>query len=181
MQIQIDSRISSVCTRIFSPHRGSALIFRLLLQFFNLQDNHLTTRPSGSVHEMENTSFLTPAGPVLSTPGVAKSPLSSEDTKCACECSSISRSVNFAMSCGNQGLLISNVGCASLFTRGPVNEDVFVGAASTVREMKTMESDIQEITEQIHRLLLQVRWDADGQISRTHSIHFRRRGCLLKH
>uniref|UniRef100_A0AAQ4QR73 Period circadian clock 2 n=1 Tax=Gasterosteus aculeatus aculeatus TaxID=481459 RepID=A0AAQ4QR73_GASAC len=38
---------------------------------------------------------------------------------------------------------------------GPVNEDVFVGAASTVREMKTMESDIQEITEQIHRLLLQ--------------------------
>ncbi|KAM8849852.1 period circadian protein homolog 2 isoform 2-T3 [Spinachia spinachia] len=38
---------------------------------------------------------------------------------------------------------------------GPVNEDVFVGAVSTVREIKTMESDIQEITEQIHRLLLQ--------------------------
>ncbi|KAM6919651.1 period circadian protein homolog 2 [Lycodopsis pacificus] len=35
---------------------------------------------------------------------------------------------------------------------GPVNEDVFVSA---VREMETMESDIQEITEQIHRLLLQ--------------------------
>uniref|UniRef100_G3PJQ0 Period circadian clock 2 n=1 Tax=Gasterosteus aculeatus aculeatus TaxID=481459 RepID=G3PJQ0_GASAC len=79
---------------------------RPIMLFFNLQDNHLITRPS-----------------VLSTPGV--------------------------------GLLISNVGCASLFTRGPVNEDVFVGAASTVREMKTMESDIQEITEQIHRLLLQ--------------------------
>ncbi|XP_075953885.1 period circadian protein homolog 2 [Anarhichas minor] len=38
---------------------------------------------------------------------------------------------------------------------GPVNEDVFVGPVSAVREMKTMESDIQEITEQIHRLLLQ--------------------------
>ncbi|XP_068594052.1 period circadian protein homolog 2 isoform X1 [Cebidichthys violaceus] len=38
---------------------------------------------------------------------------------------------------------------------GPVNEDVFVGTVSAVREMKTMESDIQEITEQIHRLLLQ--------------------------
>ncbi|KAK9539242.1 hypothetical protein VZT92_004359 [Zoarces viviparus] len=37
----------------------------------------------------------------------------------------------------------------------PVNEDVFVGPVSAVREMKTMESDIQEITEQIHRLLLQ--------------------------
>ncbi|XP_054479590.1 period circadian protein homolog 2 isoform X2 [Anoplopoma fimbria] len=37
----------------------------------------------------------------------------------------------------------------------PVNEDVFVGPLSAVREMKTMESDIQEITEQIHRLLLQ--------------------------
>ncbi|XP_034412208.1 period circadian protein homolog 2 isoform X2 [Cyclopterus lumpus] len=38
---------------------------------------------------------------------------------------------------------------------GPVNEDVFVGPVSAVREMKTMDSDIQEITEQIHRLLLQ--------------------------
>ncbi|XP_031710799.1 period circadian protein homolog 2 isoform X2 [Anarrhichthys ocellatus] len=38
---------------------------------------------------------------------------------------------------------------------GPVNEDVFVGPVSAVCEMKTMESDIQEITEQIHRLLLQ--------------------------
>ncbi|XP_049453641.1 period circadian protein homolog 2 isoform X2 [Epinephelus fuscoguttatus] len=38
---------------------------------------------------------------------------------------------------------------------GPVNEDVFVAPVSTVREMKTMEPDIQEITEQIHRLLLQ--------------------------
>ncbi|XP_074507414.1 period circadian protein homolog 2 isoform X2 [Sebastes fasciatus] len=38
---------------------------------------------------------------------------------------------------------------------GPVNEDVFVAPVSTIREMKTMDSDIQEITEQIHRLLLQ--------------------------
>ncbi|TNN37802.1 Period circadian 2 [Liparis tanakae] len=38
---------------------------------------------------------------------------------------------------------------------GPVNGDVFVGPLPAVREMKTMESDIQEITEQIHRLLLQ--------------------------
>ncbi|KAJ8357470.1 hypothetical protein SKAU_G00202640 [Synaphobranchus kaupii] len=36
---------------------------------------------------------------------------------------------------------------------GPVNEDVF--AASPSVEAKTMDSDIQEITEQIHRLLLQ--------------------------
>ncbi|XP_069548080.1 period circadian protein homolog 2 isoform X1 [Brachyistius frenatus] len=38
---------------------------------------------------------------------------------------------------------------------GPVNEDVFVAPVSTVSKMKTMDSDIQEITEQIHRLLLQ--------------------------
>ncbi|XP_042352927.1 period circadian protein homolog 2 isoform X2 [Plectropomus leopardus] len=38
---------------------------------------------------------------------------------------------------------------------GPVNEDVFVVPVSNVREMKTMDPDIQEITEQIHRLLLQ--------------------------
>uniref|UniRef100_A0AAQ5Y0M2 Period circadian protein homolog 2 n=1 Tax=Amphiprion ocellaris TaxID=80972 RepID=A0AAQ5Y0M2_AMPOC len=38
---------------------------------------------------------------------------------------------------------------------GPVNEDVFVAPASTVREVKSIDSDIQEITEQIHRLLLQ--------------------------
>ncbi|XP_064194336.1 period circadian protein homolog 2-like isoform X7 [Anguilla rostrata] len=36
---------------------------------------------------------------------------------------------------------------------GPVNEDVFAAPPST--EVKTMDSDIQEITEQIHRLLLQ--------------------------
>ncbi|XP_030628984.1 period circadian protein homolog 2 isoform X2 [Chanos chanos] len=36
---------------------------------------------------------------------------------------------------------------------GPVNEDVFV--APSVAEGKAMDSDIQEITEQIHRLLLQ--------------------------
>ncbi|KAK2822419.1 hypothetical protein Q5P01_022484 [Channa striata] len=38
---------------------------------------------------------------------------------------------------------------------GPVNEDVFVAPVSPVSELKTMASDIQEITEQIHRLLLQ--------------------------
>ncbi|XP_035526408.1 period circadian protein homolog 2 isoform X4 [Morone saxatilis] len=38
---------------------------------------------------------------------------------------------------------------------GPVNEDVFVAPVSTVGKMKTMDSDIQEVTEQIHRLLLQ--------------------------
>ncbi|XP_075877510.1 period circadian protein homolog 2 isoform X2 [Nelusetta ayraudi] len=37
----------------------------------------------------------------------------------------------------------------------PVNEDVFVAPPSNVAEMKTMDSDIQELTEQIHRLLLQ--------------------------
>ncbi|XP_060762071.1 period circadian protein homolog 2 [Neoarius graeffei] len=36
---------------------------------------------------------------------------------------------------------------------GPVNEDVF--AAPATAESKTMDSDIQDITEQIHRLLLQ--------------------------
>lgn len=46
-----------------------------------------------------------------------------------------------------------------LFIRGPVNEDVFVPSVSTVGEMKTMDSDIQEVTEQIHRLLLQVKED----------------------
>ncbi|XP_019117798.1 period circadian protein homolog 2 isoform X5 [Larimichthys crocea] len=38
---------------------------------------------------------------------------------------------------------------------GPVNEDVFLAPSSTVAEMKKMDSDIQEVTEQIHRLLLQ--------------------------
>ncbi|XP_070829845.1 period circadian protein homolog 2 isoform X2 [Chaetodon trifascialis] len=38
---------------------------------------------------------------------------------------------------------------------GPVNEDVFVPPMSTVAETKSMDSDIQEVTEQIHRLLLQ--------------------------
>uniref|UniRef100_A0A673H8T8 Period circadian protein homolog 2 n=1 Tax=Sinocyclocheilus rhinocerous TaxID=307959 RepID=A0A673H8T8_9TELE len=38
---------------------------------------------------------------------------------------------------------------------GPVNEDVF--AAPAAAEGKSVDSDIQEITEQIHRLLLQVR------------------------
>ncbi|KAM3866226.1 period circadian protein homolog 2 [Diretmus argenteus] len=38
---------------------------------------------------------------------------------------------------------------------GPVNEDVFVASAPVPSEMKMVDSDIQEITEQIHRLLLQ--------------------------
>lgn len=37
-----------------------------------------------------------------------------------------------------------------------MNEDVFVAPPSNIAEMKTMDSDIQELTEQIHRLLLQV-------------------------
>lgn len=43
------------------------------------------------------------------------------------------------------------------FSRGPVNEDVF--AAPATAEGKAMDSDIQDITEQIHRLLLQVSQD----------------------
>ncbi|KAM9844851.1 period circadian protein homolog 2 [Aulostomus maculatus] len=38
---------------------------------------------------------------------------------------------------------------------GPVNEDVFVAPSSAVAEKKSMDSDIQEIIEQIHKLLLQ--------------------------
>ncbi|XP_077378100.1 period circadian protein homolog 2 isoform X2 [Festucalex cinctus] len=38
---------------------------------------------------------------------------------------------------------------------GPVNEDVFMAPLSAGSESKVMDSDIQEITEQIHRLLLQ--------------------------
>ncbi|XP_061776350.1 period circadian protein homolog 2 isoform X2 [Nerophis ophidion] len=38
---------------------------------------------------------------------------------------------------------------------GPVNEDVFMAPVVAAAEQKTMDSDIQEITEQIHRLLLQ--------------------------
>lgn len=45
--------------------------------------------------------------------------------------------------------------------RGPVNEDVFVAPVSAATEMKTMDSDIQDITEQIHRLLLQVSEDTE--------------------
>lgn len=51
--------------------------------------------------------------------------------------------------------------CFLLFSRGPVNEDVFVAPTSAVAKTKTMDSDIQEITEQIHRLLLQVRGDKE--------------------
>lgn len=45
--------------------------------------------------------------------------------------------------------------------RGPVNEDVF--AAPPFHGGKIMDSDIQEISEQIHRLLLQVRKHRLGQ------------------
>ncbi|XP_029930386.1 period circadian protein homolog 2 isoform X2 [Myripristis murdjan] len=38
---------------------------------------------------------------------------------------------------------------------GPVNEDVFVAPSPVPGETKSVDSDIQEITEQIHRLLLQ--------------------------
>ncbi|XP_057713039.1 period circadian protein homolog 2 isoform X3 [Corythoichthys intestinalis] len=38
---------------------------------------------------------------------------------------------------------------------GPVNEDVFMAPLSAGAETKAMDSDIQEVTEQIHRLLLQ--------------------------
>ncbi|KAK7945625.1 hypothetical protein WMY93_001353 [Mugilogobius chulae] len=38
---------------------------------------------------------------------------------------------------------------------GPVNEDVFVAPVSATGEMKVLDPDIQDITEQIHRLLLQ--------------------------
>lgn len=43
-----------------------------------------------------------------------------------------------------------------------MNEDVFVTPPSSVAEMKNMDSDIQEVTEQIHRLLLQVREAKEG-------------------
>ncbi len=71
------------------PHHDLTILIWLSLQFFSMQGSHLTTRPSGSVREMENTSFLTPAGPVSSTPGAARSPSLSGDTKCACECCSL--------------------------------------------------------------------------------------------
>uniref|UniRef100_A0A1A8F9F7 Period circadian protein homolog 2 n=1 Tax=Nothobranchius korthausae TaxID=1143690 RepID=A0A1A8F9F7_9TELE len=38
---------------------------------------------------------------------------------------------------------------------GPMNEDIFMPPVSSVGRMKTMDPDIQEISEQIHRLLLQ--------------------------
>uniref|UniRef100_A0A096LVT3 Period circadian protein homolog 2 n=1 Tax=Poecilia formosa TaxID=48698 RepID=A0A096LVT3_POEFO len=38
---------------------------------------------------------------------------------------------------------------------GPMNEDIFMTPLSSMGHMKNMDSDIQEITEQIHRLLLQ--------------------------
>lgn len=65
-----------------------------------------------------------------------------------------------------------------LSTRGPVNEDVFMAPASAMREVKTMDSDIQEITEQIHRLLLQVRNDSKCNENkfRTYDIDYRAEG-----
>lgn len=38
---------------------------------------------------------------------------------------------------------------------GPMNEDIFMAPVSSMGHRKNMDSDIQEITEQIHRLLLQ--------------------------
>lgn len=51
-------------------------------------------------------------------------------------------------------MLDDNGACVCVFFRGPVNEDVF--AAPPFHGGKIMDSDIQEISEQIHRLLLQV-------------------------
>ena len=45
---------------------------------------------------------------------------------------------------------------------GPVNEDVFVAPAPKPGETKTIDPDVPEITEQIHRLLLQVRDEPDA-------------------
>lgn len=74
---------------LFPKHDLTILLLAFPLQFFNLQDNHSTTPPSGSVRKMENTSFWTPAGPVLSTPGAVRCPLLWEDTKCECEYDSL--------------------------------------------------------------------------------------------
>ena len=46
---------------------------------------------------------------------------------------------------------------------GPV-KDVFVAPAPTPGEPKTIDPDIPEITEQIHRLLLQVREKPDALV-----------------
>lgn len=67
-------------------HHDLTVLFWLSLQSFSTQGNRLTIRPSASVHEMANTSSLTPAGPVSLTPGAARSPLLLGDTKCAREC-----------------------------------------------------------------------------------------------
>lgn len=40
-----------------------------------------------------------------------------------------------------------------------MNEDIFMAPVSCTGHMKNTDSDIQEITEQIHRLLLQVKED----------------------
>lgn len=45
-----------------------------------------------------------------------------------------------------------------------MNEDIFMPPLSAVGQMKTMDSDIQDISEQIHRLLLQVRQDQIKQL-----------------
>lgn len=45
-----------------------------------------------------------------------------------------------------------------------MNEDIFMPPVSAVGQMKTMDSDIQEISEQIHLLLLQVRQDQIKQL-----------------
>lgn len=53
--------------------------------------------------------------------------------------------------CCMSGRLIDG---STRFLRGPVNEDVF--AVPPYHGGKIVDSDIQEISEQIHRLLLQV-------------------------
>ena len=51
--------------------------------------------------------------------------------------------------------------CVCALLSGPVNEDVFVAPAPKPGETKTIDPDVPEITEQIHRLLLQVKENPD--------------------
>ena len=42
------------------------------------------------------------------------------------------------------------------FCRSPLNEDVF---ATRIKKMNSNDKDITELQEQIHKLLLQVKWE----------------------
>ncbi|XP_024128914.1 period circadian protein homolog 2 isoform X1 [Oryzias melastigma] len=54
---------------------------------------------------------------------------------------------------------------------GPVNEDIFMSPVSADGHMKTMDSDVQELTEQIHRLLLQPVHNSSGYSSLNSNDH----------